>query len=1300
MPLAGWADVFYVSPDGTGDGVSSPCNLAFAKSKLYDATLTEVELRFAPGTYTLTTDAAFASPYGSPGYGPTKIALIGQPFGTNPAGECILKWADNVVADPLVDDATKQHVMTGAHLNLELDRFVIENMTLDGNFLGQGNVVGPHYREGYKSAAIMVKAKTGRIRNCLIKNFGSRGWVPESWNSVSGVEAFPILIAASDSTAEGSDWPQTGQATDTHAWVVEENEICQLHFPHAGYATAIALNAFIPVLDTNGDGVPDTYPADSPQNRVAAIRRNVVRGVPIAFGAGAPPAGFFVGRVKVEDNVVLNCGLGFNTDTGAIRELDFRNNLFLDVVGVGVFGQAGIAQGSTAHHAHLRITDNTVRLRGRSLSADLPYATSGIYRDFYGQAAAPYAISDPTLDLWRPYRAITTGLLLQGIAENIIMTGNRFATWASGGGASADNKFLSVPYPLPVTTGDGWWYPSPNTVPADPTVEPNGPNWWNLIFPCVSPTSPYVKFSDGLYARYRAAAITASLSNNKLSLRPFDFELSGSAIATENLAAGVQLTTSNAPQHSSQRTPVAATSSHFQPQGFIGRVAPVWDVDTDVLVAAVEVAIDQVDYNPSLGRIKVRARVAEHRTPSTLAPTLVRRSYDTVRLRFVGSSEIPGAWDDPANSGVGANMATYDAVTDANGYAEFTITTGVPTHFGGLIVPRVWVDGDDSGKLDSLADVSPAIPNPPTFTPARTAPELRNRVARASFQHAILDGWDEARDAWAQARLRVGRNYKGSTTAPYAVEVTTQPDVANEKSGKRAKLMFTRLVSGTGSSTLTVNFSLPTTGTGIVRPGTYGTSGSADYYFNSSSVATSLQPNSWSVNAGTGTIEFKADQFSAVLEVIARSDDNFERETAYLQLTSGTGYVPAGRTKAEVILYDGPTWTVLELSSVVWDSWYGMYRQPLATKAWALNHETSAKIAGYARYPANSGIPTDYDMLGWWPASAAGQSMVGMSDLFSSSGTDQWFGLSTTTPTLVGMKSNRAYKWQIGGSGSFPNVQPSGGGTTFSTTGGSAVYGASPNNTYMAGMATPATGGLPPKPMRWNSGTPADLTAAGADFSSGQARGVDYSGLTVGRVDSGSLKRGFRTSSGAILTAHTLLPYIECTSGSCDYSSQDWNSSAYGIVPKVSGSSSYADYTVGSAKWLKWENGGWVSKKLEMAAFWITGSDQAKKIGLIDETSNAASRALAINDAGEVVGWSGTSEWSGSGSVTSAAFVSRGVSIYGASPPVSLNDKHFVHGLAGWNLAVAQGINNQGWIVGFGSKDGLTRGFLLRKLQP
>jgi hypothetical protein len=233
------AVVFHVSSTATGGGsgsLGSPLTLSEAKGKIITGVNLEVELRFLPGTYTLATSDGFFNP-GAANTNPKKLALIGVHNGTTP-GECILRWADNVVAEPASDDVTPYHYMVGGHPLYSFDRFVIENMTLDGNFLGQGGVVGPHYREGYKSAGIEVRAKTGRIRNCLLRNFGSRGPVPYSLSFPAGVEAFPILVTADDPAAIGSDWPQANGVVDSHAWVIEDNELCELQFQHQGYATA------------------------------------------------------------------------------------------------------------------------------------------------------------------------------------------------------------------------------------------------------------------------------------------------------------------------------------------------------------------------------------------------------------------------------------------------------------------------------------------------------------------------------------------------------------------------------------------------------------------------------------------------------------------------------------------------------------------------------------------------------------------------------------------------------------------------------------------------------------------------------------------------------------------------------------------------------------------------------------------------------------------------------------------------------------------------------------------------------
>ncbi|HRI11455.1 MAG TPA: hypothetical protein PLX89_00495 [Verrucomicrobiota bacterium] len=170
---------YYVSTTQTpGSGTSlSPLTLTQALNKIQSGAEQDVDLRFLPGTYTITDPNGIRSPYSS---NPRRIALIGVPTGTSMTGECILKWADNVVGtEPTTDDRVYEHYF--ASTTLDLDRFVLENLTLDGNFLSQTSVVGPHYREGYKSGAVKVSAKTGRIRNCVIRNFGAQGIVP--WGS-------------------------------------------------------------------------------------------------------------------------------------------------------------------------------------------------------------------------------------------------------------------------------------------------------------------------------------------------------------------------------------------------------------------------------------------------------------------------------------------------------------------------------------------------------------------------------------------------------------------------------------------------------------------------------------------------------------------------------------------------------------------------------------------------------------------------------------------------------------------------------------------------------------------------------------------------------------------------------------------------------------------------------------------------------------------------------------------------------------------------------------------------------------
>lgn len=82
---------------------------------------------------------------------------------------------------------------------------------------------------------------------------------------------------------------------------------------------------------------------------------------------------------------------------------------------------------------------------------------------------------------------------------------------------------------------------------------------------------------------------------------------------------------------------------------------------------------------------------------------------------------------------------------------------------------------------------------------------------------------------------------------------------------------------------------------------------------------------------------------------------------------------------------------------------------------------------------------------------------------------------------------------------------------------------------------------------------------------------------------------------------------------------------------------------------------------------------------------DSQSFALGINNQGRIVGRS-----------RSAAGINRAVLRYAYSDPwKDLNDRHFVHVTTGWVLQSATAINNTGYILGNGTLNGSSRGFVL-----
>ncbi len=86
--------------------------------------------------------------------------------------------------------------------------------------------------------------------------------------------------------------------------------------------------------------------------------------------------------------------------------------------------------------------------------------------------------------------------------------------------------------------------------------------------------------------------------------------------------------------------------------------------------------------------------------------------------------------------------------------------------------------------------------------------------------------------------------------------------------------------------------------------------------------------------------------------------------------------------------------------------------------------------------------------------------------------------------------------------------------------------------------------------------------------------------------------------------------------------------------------------------------------------------------------------ATALNDQGQVVGWSGSD--------LSAEAIAKGVEaghafLWQNGELLDLND--LLPAESGWRLTKANGINNHGQIVGYGLHDGHTRAFLLTPIN-
>jgi hypothetical protein len=339
------------------------------------------------------------------------------------------------------------------------DRIEIENLEFDGNFDGQGALTSAANETGYKSFAIEVWAKTGRIRKVRVRNFGAVGAVPQPLveGNISGVEAFPVNFGT-------FSVGQSAQGGDPTPWLIEDVDVSAFRTLHGGYGTMISGQVF-----TNT--VPTSF--TSP---VALIRRCSVNcpGTTIAFGTAGTPT-LRSGPIQIEDCVAVNGGLGFNTDTQAIGPWTVTNSVFLDQLAFGQLGQPN----SGPNHLFYSLQNNLIRLRG--------WATAPTYADFYLTNSTTWG-SNPDLPLGRLTTNLSNGLIFQGTAGNINFINNWFSTWP------LDNFYLPDPTNTSLATFRAVWVVPPDT---------------------------YV--NEQYYDRPRLPAQTVNLATNRVSTTAFDF---------------------------------------------------------------------------------------------------------------------------------------------------------------------------------------------------------------------------------------------------------------------------------------------------------------------------------------------------------------------------------------------------------------------------------------------------------------------------------------------------------------------------------------------------------------------------------------------------------------------------------------------------------------------------------------------------------------------------------------------------------------------------------------------------------
>ena len=612
-------------------------------------------LHFSAGTHlnvTMSDDfLATSSPTGL-----TSWTWIIQGDGARPE-ETVLKLPDAVSVPSANQDDTgyaQAGMLSFAQNSLgrfqEMKRLVLQNLTLDCNWDGQKpEYTGPQYPRSFKTFAAHLSARTGKVSKVIVRNYGSHGLVPQSvYDNSAGVETFPLTI-------ETTDVGQVPEPGDPRPWVVEDCEIVGFRGVYAGYNTAILAQ-----VRGNIAGAPLQYVTpdvfnDNAARRVVMVRRCQVRGPAggsgmIGLGSAGVDDSFWSRHITFNDNILLNIGAGFNTDTGQMKWLDFQNTLFWDVSAVGYLGAINA---NSTFESDYNISGNSVRFYGR--------IAEPVYRDFNAVGQYQNLTAIPARVLGAPLVNYASGVTIVGAAQYLTITDNWFTTRPLSGFYTPD----------PTATGLATFRP----VWKVSSLEPYGFDPLNSYFPARNP------------------AVQVTLNNNKLSGVSFDI---GSAAVLAESGTFSSFTDTTSPGHATLRPALSALlNSNFNPTGKVERlvfrtanesVSYSWlkstasnpplpsDTITQSFTEAVSKGADEVVLGvPSVSgnTLTVPVRLAYQPTPGSGITATAPQGGMTVWLRTTIGGAAPTAQSALTATGSGVATFSIPLTIGANSLVQF-----------------------------------------------------------------------------------------------------------------------------------------------------------------------------------------------------------------------------------------------------------------------------------------------------------------------------------------------------------------------------------------------------------------------------------------------------------------------------------------------------------------------------------------------------------------------------------------------------------------------------------------------------